>query len=280
MLERIDVLSPQGDLLTLTLENPTGGLIVGPIDGLGPVKATLVSSGFAQLDGEYYQASRREKRNIRIHLELDPDYGLDISVFDLRRQLYKYFMTKYQTKLTFHMSEDTGMVPVESIGRVESMEPDLFTKEPAVDVSIVCFDPDFKDPETTLIDNSSSPLTEVVHIYPGTISTGFQITVYGANYYEFTIEVEDANGNIQTMAFSGTGPTGYLLEDDDAKINTTPGEKKAIRIRTPFIDSLLYALLPNSQWPQLTPGENKIRVTSDNGTPQWSLEYNARYGGL
>lgn len=278
MLDSIDVLGAQGDLLTLTLENPNAGLIVERIDGLGPVKATLVSSGFAQLDGEYYQASRREKRTISMRLKLDPDYGADISVYDLRRELYKYFMTKHETKLTFHNSEDTGMVPVEIVGRVESMEPDFFAKEPTVDISIVCFDPDFKAVDgTSFVAPFPDTPAEITHVYPGSIETGFWISILVEYISELVIEIEDPNENVKSMVFSVPSP---FDSGDTVVVDTKQGAKKVTWQSGTTVSSLLYALSPESTWLELLPGENIMRVLGDGLPLRYQIIYNARYGGL
>ena len=60
MLTRVEVRNDHGNLLNLSLQEILGGFIVEEIQGLDPVAATIVSSSFAQLDGEQYQSSRRE----------------------------------------------------------------------------------------------------------------------------------------------------------------------------------------------------------------------------
>ncbi len=44
MLTKLDVSTVQGDLLTLQLDDVSEGLVVLEVEGLDPVKATLVSS--------------------------------------------------------------------------------------------------------------------------------------------------------------------------------------------------------------------------------------------
>ena len=73
LLKTLKVTNSRGFTLDLPLEDISGGFIVKGIEGLGPVKATLVSSSFANMDGEQYHSSRRKARNLIVKLGLDPD---------------------------------------------------------------------------------------------------------------------------------------------------------------------------------------------------------------
>ena len=139
MLTSLKVFSQQGDLLTLTFREENYGIIVSSIAGLDPVKATIVSSSFAQLDGSQYQSSRREERHIILKLDLIPDY-ITTSVEDLRRILYSFFMPKSMLNLNFVRSDG---LEVTIAGMVETFETELFDKDPSVIISITCFNPDF-----------------------------------------------------------------------------------------------------------------------------------------
>src|SRR5438105_1504033 len=100
LLNTVKAKNAQGSVLELPLEDPTNGFVVRNISGLAPVKATLVSTSFANQDGEQYHSSRREARNIVLTLGLEPDYAIQ-GVQTLRDQLYAYFMPKSETTLVF-----------------------------------------------------------------------------------------------------------------------------------------------------------------------------------
>jgi hypothetical protein len=125
MLVAFEVSTRQGDTLTLPLDDVSSGVIVQNISGLAPVKATLVSSSFAGVDGEQYQSSRRETRNITIKLGLDPD-PLTSSVSELRQQLQGFFMPKSEIDLTFYRNDT---VDVSIAGVVESFDSELFSQD-------------------------------------------------------------------------------------------------------------------------------------------------------
>ena len=60
LLSEVTVVNSRGLQLNLPLSDISGGIVVRNIDGLDPTKATLVSSGFANQNGEQYHSSRRE----------------------------------------------------------------------------------------------------------------------------------------------------------------------------------------------------------------------------
>lgn len=273
MLTKVEVRTPRGDLLVLELEDISDGLIIRDLGGLGPVKATLVSSGYAGLDGSQYQSSRRESRNITMQLELDPDPVTD-TVRSLRKRLYNFFMTKAEVSLRFHLQD--GLI-VDILGRVESCEPAVFVQEPAVDVSIMCFDPDFYDPTPTLLPgNTTAGSTETVVTYDGEIETGFVFTLnVNRALSEFTIYHDPPNDTMRTLDFSAS-----LVSGDVLVISTINGNKGATLTRSGVTSSVLYAISPQSNWLALEPGDNGLRVYAEGAAIPYTIEYSTKYGGL
>lgn len=273
MLTQLDVSTAQGNLLSLPLDDVSAGFIVQGIDGLDPVKATLVSSSFAGVDGQQYQSSRRETRNIKINLGLDPDPVLD-SVRDLRKRLYTYFMPKSEITLALHM--DDGPT-VNIVGRVESFETALFSQEPAVDISIICYDPDFYDPvPVDLSGLSVSSTTDTLIPYDGTVETGIVFTLnVNRTLTDFTIYHTPPNGDLRSLDFSGSLVAGDLLT-----ISTVTGDKGVTLIHTGTSSSVLYAISPQSNWIELQPGINRFHVYATGAGVPYTVEYTTRYGGL
>jgi hypothetical protein len=273
MLTQVEVRTTQGDLLILPLDDVSAGLILEQIEGLDPVKATLVSSSFARLDGEQYHSSRRETRNLKFRLGLEPDYIVD-SVQDLRQRLYTFFMPKSEVILTFRDSNNSSVV---IRGRVETFETPFFTKEPAVDISIICFDPDFID-NTQILLSSGTVATEVETLidYEGSVDSGL-VFILNADraISEFTIYQRSSGGLLKQLDFSAP-----LIAGDQLIINTVPGIKGAWRTRSGTQSSVLYGISPQSSWITLTPGDNYLRVYATGVAIPFNISYNRRYGGL
>lgn len=274
MLIQVDVTTMSGSVLSLPLEDVEAGIIVQEIKGLDPVKATLVSSSFAGQDGEQFYSSRREARNLVMTLGLAPDYVTD-SVQDLRRRVYDYLMPKKQVLLTFTMDDGLN---VNILGIVESLETPLFSREPAIDVSIMCYDPDFVDPDVvSLTGSSTNEITEITVEYDGTVETGVQIEMdINQTLDQFTIYHRAPDGSTRTLTFVNPMVNGEVI-----KIDTRPGTKQATSTLTGTTTSVLYGISPQSNWLQLEPGTNYLRFYVNKVTPvTWSLDYFTRYGGL
>lgn len=273
MLTMVQVTNSQGSLLNLPLEDISGGLIVEEITGLDPVKATLVSSSFAGFDGSQYHSSRRENRNITMRLGLEPDY-VTTSVQDLRRRVYSFFMPKTEVKLRFIMS-DGFMVDI--FGRVESCETAHFTQEPAVDISLLCFDPDFVDPTPVVVNGSTtSDTTETLISYIGSVETGIELVLnVDRTLTEFTFYHRPPDGTLRTLDFAAPLQAGDVLT-----INTVPGSKTVTLNRSGTNSSILYGVSPQSNWIELIPGDNYIRVYAEGAAIPYSITYANRYGGL
>lgn len=272
-LYKVEATNGQGNTLALPLEDVSNGLYIADIDGLGPVKATLVSTSFARLDGQQYQSSRREARNITLKLDLEPDYTTE-TFYDLRKRVYAYFMPKSEITLRFFM--DSGLT-VEIPAVVETCDPVIFTNRPMLNISVMCFSPDFLAlTETTVTGNTTSSSTEQTVTYGGEVETGivFQLNV-NRTLTEFTIYHTAPNGDIRSLDFAAS-----LLSGDVVKISTITRDKYATRVRSGVESSILYGVSPQSNWIELVPGDNKIRVYAEGAAIPYSIVYKTRYGGL
>jgi len=275
MLTKVEVrTSTSGMLLSLPLEEITDGIFVEDISGLDPVKATLVSSSTANLDGAQFQSSRRESRNILLTLGLEPlDWEVH-NIRNIRKNLYSFFMPKSEVKLRFFL--DDGL-EVDITGRVESFETPLFAKDPQVVISVMCFDPDFVELTSVEIEEDTVSTTTTFPIdYPGTVETGILLTLLvDRALTEFTIYHTPPDGLVRTLDFAAV-----LQADDVLRINTVVGNKFITLTRSAVESSLLYAMSPQSAWIELFKGINQFRVFADGAAIPYTLEYTVKYGGL
>lgn len=273
MLSRVEVHTRQGNILDLPLDDPSSGLVVTDIEGLDPVNATLVSSNFAGTDGEQFHSARREKRNIKLKIGLEPDY-VTTSVKDLRKRLYAYLMPKSEVMLRFHSTDGS---PVDIWGRVESNQSPQFVQEPAADISIVCFNPDFFDPTIITIPGMSTDLgTETPILYDGSVETGFLFNMnVDRTLGEFTIYHRPPDGSLRIVDFAAP-----LVAGDQLLISSVTGAKGAFLTHLGSDSSVLYGISPQSPWLELEPGENRIRVYATGAGVPYTIQYTTKYGGL
>lgn len=276
MLKQVEIRTAAGNLLTLPLEDVSNGLYIEDIRGLDPVKATLVSSTFATMDGTQYQSSRRESRNIVLTISLEPDYSVD-TVRELRHRLYQFLMPKSQVSLTFVHDSEEDDLEVTIAGRVESLETALFSKEPAVDISIICFDPDFVDEVVVEIeDETVEDTTEITISYDGTVEAGIIFVLHvDRTETEFTIYHTAPDNTVRQFDFSAN-----LIVNDEVTISMVAGNKYLKLLRASTESSLLYAKSPQSPWIELERGINKIRVYATGEAIPYTITYQTRYGGL
>lgn len=275
MFYKVEVRTQTGALLTLSLEDISNGFLIKSIDGLDPVKANLVFTSFAQLDGVQYQASSRGERNIVMKLGYEPDF-VNNTVASLRDRLYSFFMPKSQIKMRFF--DDLGRT-VDTSGIVETMESPLFSKEPEATISIICPDPDFYDLDpTSFAGNSTSSSAWITHNYQGTVETGFLLQLnINRTIRNFSLKRQLTDGTVNTLNF--TSPSD-LVSGDAVKISTIPGNKFIKLVRSSNEISVLYAMSPVSTWPFFKPGTNQVKVEAAGAAIPYTISYTKKYGGL
>ena len=282
LLNTVEATNSRGSVLSLPLEDVSGGILVKDVTGLDPVKATLVSTSFANQDGEQYHSSRREARDIVLTLGLDPDWAT-ADVKSIRDQLYNYFMPKTPISLKFKLFDKfstnilTQWKDLTIEGRIESCEGPMFTAEPELNVSVRCFDPDFIDPNPVSVDGmTTSDLTEGVFTYDGTVDTGVVITLRpDRNISEFTIYHRPPDQSLRTTDLSYA-----ILAGDVIEISSVSGSKYAKLTRAGVESSILYSLTPQSNWIELQPGDNYLRFYATGSPMPFTIEYTNRYGGI
>lgn len=289
MITQMEVISTQPDIPEL----PMGGFVpnnesiqVRSIEGLGPVKSDISSTPFATGRGSLFQGYSIETRNIVLNLGLNPNWA-DQTMSSLRKLLYRYFMTGTWARLRF-LSDDLVTVYINGIS--ESFEPNIFSQDPEMQVSIICPKPDLIDEATTIL-------------------TGDTLDITGVDFEELVFE--DLTG-VDTLDYIGTAPAGFELRIEDtytgplAFINATPDGVQYLSLEDVVIDgtqrfelntvrslrsilnvdpgtedavNILAKMDKTSDWPEFSPGANRFAVYAES-TLEWTLGYFNRFGGL
>ena len=271
-LTTLSVVSSSGETLNFHIGASTGYQLE-EVRGLDPVKADISSSSFGQHDGSQYQSSRRGERNIVMVIGLVPDFVTN-TVQSLRLDLARLLMPK--RPVTLRMIDSDGSV-VSIAGRVESFEAPLFTRTPKVDISIICFDPDFKSHAlTTKTGSSVTDITNTAIQYDGSVDTGFlfEMTVNRATN-ELALVLVNSMGESQRVDFAMA-----LSAGDKIEIGSNFGEKGVWVTKDGLRTPALYTITPNSNFLVLSPGVNQFRVQMAGAAIPWSIKYYERYGSL
>jgi Phage tail protein len=273
MLTMVTVQNIRTGTLLLPLMDSSGGYAVEDIQGLDPVKATFVSSSQAQMDGAQLHNKRREPRNILMKLGLKPDY-INNSVASLRSNLYRYLMPK--STIIFSLYSDEVLWGITE-AEVESFENNMFTADPEVDISLICYDPDFHAPSPTLIESQTvTGITTQEIEYDGTSETGIKFTLTfpgtGGQIRLYNTR-PDLIGNMLDI-------NGVFQANDILTVDTNQGQKAVTITRSGLIIPALYYLASGSSWINLVQGNNLFRAYYS-GTPiPFDLEYTEKYGGF
>lgn len=277
MLTEVKAYSSWRSAPTLTLDadgRAESDLIqIRNIDGLDPVKASVTTSPYGSVDGASYTGSKVLSRNIVLTLKPNPNW--DTWTYEkLRRLLYSYFMPKLLTRLVFY-SDD--MIPVEIYGIVEGVSVNMFTKEPELQVSIICPDPYFTALDPTVLTGVNDETK--TFDYNGNVESGILVKVTHVSGTPTTIGIQLGDPKITYFGVNADVTTTKYFE-----LSSIPMRKyvQNVNVGTGVIDNLLsnVYLQEGSLWPTLQPGENEFIVVTDNGVQDYELIFYERFGGL
>lgn len=273
MLTTVTVQNSRSGTLTLPLLDSSAGYSVKDIQGLDPGKAALVSTQLAQMDGGQLHNARREPRNITMKLGLEPDY-VSTTVAGLRLALYDYFMPKTGVTLGFYFD---GVLLATTYAIVESNENNMFSADPEVNISLICYDPDLYAPAPTTFSGNTVNTTVTSAIsYPGNSDTGIIFTITFPSTATAIRLYNTRPDNVTQIV----DILGSFLAADQLIINTNPGSKAVTVMRSGLAIPGLSYLQP-SQWIALAKGTNQFRAYyAPGGSLPYTVQYTAKYGGF
>lgn len=215
MLTSVQIYNDGGKLvltLPVSLPNPNSSFFVTNIEGLGPVKANINISEYANYDGGVLQSTKAGSRNIIMDIGYRPKYKLDGTVQGLRRELYAYFPPKAFVQIRFL---DDTLPTIETTGYIESHDPKIFAKDPEVQISIVCPDSYLKAITRTYLESFNN-----VAVNPSTTVTAETDFIFDLYVNRPISSVILKNGLQSDIVYNGS-----LLAGDTFTISTTRGNK-------------------------------------------------------
>ena len=309
MIKSIKVRNYLNKEITLELTRPElSGLIVKSVEGLGPAKANINVTDISTNDGGLFNSSRLDKRNIVINLGFlqSPTESIE----DIRQKTYVYFPIKKQVYLTVTTDNHT----LETVGYIESNEPDIFSQNEGCSISIICPDPFFyseHDNETTFSgvesafkfpfanDSTDEAVTEPV-LEMGIIRNNTeQIIVYDGNSeIGMTIKIH-AIGEATNITIANTltgekmvvntdklkvllGTETAIIAGDTINIRTVRGDKSITLLRDGVTTNILNCLDRGSKWFSLTKGDNIFSYNAETGAEnlQFYIVNKVAYDGV
>lgn len=302
MIKSITVTNPKGESLVLDLFHPEkSGLIVKSITGLGPPKANINSTDLATADGALYSSARASTRNIVFNLQ----FMYAPTIEDARQKTYKYFPLK--KKVTIEVQTDNRSLMTE--GYVESNSPDIFSKEESAQISILCLDPFFYDPNptytqfATVTPNFEFPFsnesveddliefglinldTRSILDYSGDVDTGVLITVHAIGTVSGTITIYNVETH-ENMKIDLSKVKTLIGRDygngDDIIISTVSGDKYVQVLHDGKYTNAIAAIEKLADWFTISVGKNIFNFTVTKGTENLAMAFSYRnaYGGI
>lgn len=302
MIKSIKVTNPKGESLVLDLFHPEkSGLIVKSISGLGPPKANINSTDLATADGALYSSARASTRNIVFNLQ----FMFAPTIEDSRQLTYKYFPLKKLVKIEV----ETDNRSLETSGYVESNQPDIFSKEETTQISILCLNPFFYDPNPSVTqfatvtptfefpfsnESTTESLIEFGTInldtrstidYVGDVDTGVLITIHalGSVSGSLTIyNVETQEKMVIDLAKIKTLIGKDYGSGDDIIISTVSGDKYVQVLHDGKYTNAIAAIEKLADWFQVSVGRNIFNFTVTKGIENlvMSFSYRNAYGGI
>ena len=147
-----------------------------------------------------------------------------------------------------------------------------------MEVVVRCLDSDFVDLEETVFSGSTvSTVTNTDLIYDGNVETGFEFVMsVNRTITSFSIYLTGSDGVDGFIDFAYNS----LVAGDVLTISTVPGAKEVTLLHAGAESSILYAVSPQSNWLELKPGLNQLRVAATGAAIPFTIKYTNKYGGL
>lgn len=273
MLTLLEVTNSRSNTLRLPVGDVSGGYSVRDVQGLDPVDAALTSSSIAQVDGALPQNARRDIRNILIKLGLEPDYTSN-DVQSLRSDLYDYFSPAANVQVGVYLDDVLFAV---TAAQVEHCQNAMFSDDPEVDISLICYDPDLYAPAAQTLSANTTAGTDFQTIsYPGSSETGAIFTLsINRIMSSFTLYNTRPDNKTQIVQINGSFAPGDIVT-----INSLVRQKAVTLLRNGITNSIMFYRDTSSDWIALQKGDNHFRAFATGAAIPYTLVYTPKFGGV
>jgi hypothetical protein len=171
------------------------------------------------------------------------------------------------------------LAPVEISGYVEGNEPNIFSKDPENQISIICPSPYFISVDPHVITgHTNDDLLDIDYI--GTVDTGFNVVIEHVSGVGTTLVV--LRNNIPELWAMQIAADPLIDPTHKIEVNTLPGAKyiRQTNTSTDVVTNILDKLLPGGKFGGFYPGLNRFGIATDLISQAWTLTYFDRFGSL
>lgn len=264
---------------TLALTNSQDYQVVN-IDGLYPPVATINTSTIALGDGEVYNSSVLQSRNIVITLYVARNIEHN------RTALYQYFKPKQFCRLYYK----TASRDVYIDGYVETFNISMFAVTQKVQISILCPAPTFKArteneyyfswtagsvqfplsvPESGIEFGGIESVSQINIVNSGDVETGVKIELSA-------IDNVIAPAIINLLTNTTFALNYQLLPGDVATITTERGNKRVTLLRNGVTTNIINRVAQNPDWFSLQPLDNVFAYQALSGGENLDVKFTMR----
>lgn len=217
-----------------------------------------------------------EDRDVVATISLNPRFELDESYSSLRDDLYRLISLSRTGVLQIQFKNGENVVAVVS-GFVNKFESELFEKEQGVKITINCDDPMLRAPVSTNVDVSDlDPTMTIINDQESTAPHGFKFEIALLDNVSQLVIKDPENPDWKFTIV----PSGGFIFNDVVHFSSEFGDRYLYVHRGLSDIHLADAIAPNSIWPVLFPGVNKLTL----GNPalfKWNaLSHKPAYWGV
>lgn len=262
---KIRLAGPTNIDLPLKGLDPLGPFVLKSADGLGPtpVDVFIEDTMFA---GGVFQNARPRNRDSTLTVGLQPSWDTGQTSEDLRTMLYS-LMTPWFGNFIKMQIMDGDTVLAEAEGRVRSLEPNLFSKDPEVVIDLGFITPYFWSPGIFGQYQQPALTRDASYTYftlnnPGTAPVGVVLNMVLPVAHNYSLQLFPESLTYGYMTISHNFAAGDMVQIDtrDAtrNVSVTPNGGSAV--------SIVDDLGASSPWLQLHPGDNPMKINDPNMT--------------
>lgn len=242
--------------------------ILKSAEGLGPPEINVFIAQSSGMDG-YYKGRETQYREIVLSVSLNPNYRENITVSDLRSELYGLLSSGVSDSIDVIIVNEDGIELMYTTGYIKKMEVVPFSATPEVQITIACAKSYFEASDGIHASlNPSEYRQEITN--EGTAETGFVLTV-SCQYDTGQFDVADNRGKKTLIKFD-------FKQDDILIIDSRAGSRSITLERDDGFENIIYAMSMNSDWLTLYNGYN--RIYSYSGFLWDDFYYIPRYWGI
>lgn len=196
------------------------------------------------------------KRNIIVHIGLNPTFAIDQTYSVLRDEIYKLVASSRTGAIQLRFKDEDKTVAAIS-GFVTKVEASHFTRSPELQLTVNCSDPTLKAFEQVSIDVTDlNPTSTAIIDDESTAPHGFRFGVLFTGTTE-TFAVQDSLLPTWAFAVDLTGsPLGYFQSTDELHFSSEHNNRYLYLTRGFETVHLVDRIVPGSVWPIMFPGDN------------------------